>query len=214
MTLPVVVDPVESGDTGEEDADPMADLLALVTQQQQQIADLTAAVQTMVVVPDPEPTTPVVQEQPPEPPALGRGPAAQEYVSNLQQFASKQSQKVMAFTLARRYGIDIDALGFDHTSPEAMRIAAMELSQNKKLATLNQAFEDKLVAMQAAGAVVVEEPPVAPDGTGGPSSAEALGTDELTLQYEAIKQMGRTPEARRRLLELAYTDPSRRSVGP
>ena len=192
---------------------PEPTLLEMFQAQQTQLGQLTELVGKLATpAPPAEPTPPTTPEPAaPERPGNLRGAQVQEYVGNLERYASQQSQRVMAHTLARSYGIDVDELGFEHDNPEAMKLRAMELAQEKKMEALNNSYQDQLKDLEERLVSTQQgQVPEAPDGTGGPSGREVLGVSEIEDQRKAILAKGKTPQARREMIQLAFSDPSRR----
>ena len=142
-------------------------------------------------------------EAPKAPPAPTGRVTKAEYEA-LQHYAAEQRQRAERLELAQQFGITVEDLEGDFESPADMKRHAEVLALRTHLAELETQLKEVRLEAQA--------PPAVPNAdTGGPTSTEAGGVEELRRKYTDARAGGRTDRARRALLAAIYSDPTKRS---
>ena len=133
---------------------------------------------------------------------------SREEFDRLQAFAGEQSRRAERLSLMAEFDLSAEELAGPYASPEAMRQHAELVSMRKEIAVLRE----RPVVPAAAAPPVGDAPPEAPPGDlGGPTAPAPSTFQQLDVEYERIKKMGPSQQARRLMLQNIYRDKRRTS---
>ena len=148
-------------------------------------------------------TKPLEEKKPaaqvPQMPERAQGASQQAYVKQLEDYAAAQRREAERLRLSREYGIEPEELEGDFDSPDAMRRAAAMLAMKREI--------EALKAQVASGRVTT---PVVPKADTGGAQADSSEDAQIELARQEVMKGGRTADTRRKLIDLAYQDPTRR----